>query len=128
MTPDPGRFVASGDHLVDRETGLAWDEAPAPLPTPWADAAAAAAERGKRLPTALELLSLLVGLPARFPGGPVPGDVLWSSSGSPFAPTAQVRAIACDGPGRFVLVLLDRRERARWWGVERRARDPVAFA
>jgi len=111
------RFVATRWDLVDQDSGLAWDEAPAPLPAPWADAAAIAAGQGKRLPTAAELLTLLMGLPPGFPAGPGAGDVLWSASGSPFAPAARVRAIACDGPGRFVLILLGRSERARWWSV-----------
>src|SRR5262245_216399 len=120
MTPSPDRFVPSRNDLIDRDTGLAWDPAPAAIPAPWAEAARAAEGRGKRLPTALELLTLLVGLPADFAAGPSAGDVLWSSSDSPYAPPSRVRAIACDGPGRFVLVLLDRAERARWWGVGER--------
>jgi hypothetical protein len=82
----------------------------------WAEAAAAVADRGQRLPTVHELLTLLTGLPAAS-GVPDTGDVFWSSSGSPFAPGIRVRAVACDGPARFVVVLLDRTERARWWGV-----------
>jgi hypothetical protein len=120
MTPCARRFLASATDLVDRDTGLAWDPAPVAHPAPWIDATRAAAGRGKRLPTALELLTLLVGLPADFAAGPSAGDVLWSSSDSPYAPPSRVRAIACDGPGRFVLVLLDRAERARWWGVGER--------
>ncbi len=115
-TQNPPRFIATRQGLADRDTGLEWAPAPATLPVVWAEAAAAVADRGQRLPTAHELLTLLTGLPA---GRDMPGtgDVFWSSSGSPFAPGMRIRAVACDGPARFVLVLLDRTERARWWGV-----------
>jgi hypothetical protein len=116
MTTHPPRFITTRQGLADRDTGLEWAPAPATLPVVWADAAAAVAERAQRLPTAHELLALLTGLPAAC-GMPQPGDVFWSSSGSPFAPGIRVRAVACDGPARFVVVLLDRTERARWWGV-----------
>lgn len=114
------RFTAAGTALVDRETGLAWAPAPAGPPVPWTVASAAAAGEGLRLPTAAELMTLLAGLPDDFPGTPAPGDVVWSASGSPFAPPSRVRAIACDGPGRFVVVLLARTDSACWWGVHGR--------
>jgi hypothetical protein len=126
MTTIPPRFIVTRDGIADRDTGLEWAPAPSTLPVAWAEAAAAAATGGQRLPTADELVTLLTG-PPPFPGMPAIGDVLWSSSGSPFAPGTRVRAVACDGPGRFVVVLLDRLERARWWGVRER-RSPVVNA
>jgi hypothetical protein len=123
MTTNPPRFIVTRHVLADLDTGLAWAPAPATLPVAWAAAAEAAATRGQRLPTANELVTLLTGLPPS-PGMPAVGDVLWSSSGSPFAPRTRGRAVACDGAGRFVVVLLDRTERARWWGV-REHRSPV---
>jgi len=116
MPTSPPRFVLTPDAMADRDTGLEWAPAPAPFPVAWAEARAAAATTGRRLPTARELIVLLTGL-LPFSGMPDAGDVLWSSSGSPFAPETRVRAVACEGPGRFVVVLLDRTDRARWWGV-----------
>jgi hypothetical protein len=116
MATNPPRFIATRHVLADLDTGLTWALAPATPPVVWAAAAAEAATRGQRLPTANELVTMLTGLPPS-PGMPDTGDVLWSSSGSPFAPTTRVRAVACDGAGRFVVVLLERTERARWWGV-----------
>jgi hypothetical protein len=120
------RFAFTRDGLLDRETGLEWDRMPATPPVPWADADATAANRAQRLPTAEELLTLLAGLPPSFAGAPSTGDALWSSSGSPFAPETRVRAVACDGPGHFVVVLLDRTDRARWWSVHVPAHDAGA--
>ena len=65
-------------------------------------------------------LTLLTGLPPAS-GMPDVGEALWSTSGSPFAPETRVRAVACDGSARFIIVLLERTARARWWGVWRRA-------
>ena len=113
----PARFLATADRLTDRETGLAWDRTPSFVPVSWAEAEAAAAGQGTRLPKAVELLSLVAALPETFLLGPRPGDVLWSSSTSPFAPVSRVRAVACDGPGRFVLVLRERADPAGFWGV-----------
>jgi hypothetical protein len=118
MTPPRRRFVLAGPVLLDQATGLGWATGPSPLPVPWADAEAAAAGLGQRLPSAAELMTLLVGLEPSFPG-PAPGDVVWSASGSPFAPASRVRAIACERPNLFVVVLLERTDRARWWGVQR---------
>ena len=119
MTTDRARFVATRDGLADRDTGLEWAAGPATPAVAWAEAAAIAESRGQRLPTAEELLTLLIGLP-RGPGMPDTGEALWSTSSSPFAPETRVRAVACDGPTRFIIVLLDRTARARWWGVWRR--------
>ena len=52
----------------------------------------------------------------RRPGCRTPGEAFWSTSGSPFAPETRVRAVACDGSTRFIVVLLDRTARARWVG------------
>jgi len=116
MPTSPPRFIITPDALADRDTGLEWAPAPAALPVVWAEASAAAETTGRRLPTARELMTLLTGLPP-FSGMPGMGDVLWCSGGSPFAPSSRVRAVACDGPTGFVVVLLDRTDRARWWGV-----------
>ena len=121
MTTNPPRFVATRQGLVDRDTGLEWALAPAALPAAWAEAAAAVADLGQRLPTVHELLTLLSGLPPAH-GVPETGEAFWTSSGSPFASRIRVRAVACDGPGRFVVVLLDRTARARWWGVREAGR------
>src|SRR5262249_30753121 len=115
-TTSPPRFIATRQGLADRDTGLEWAPAPATLPAAWVEAAAAVADLGQRLPAVPELLTLLSGLPPA-PGRPETGEAFWTSSGSPFAPRIRVRAVACDGPGRFVVVLLDRTARARWWGV-----------
>ena len=125
-TTNPPRFIVIGDFLADGDTGLEWAPAPSTLPVAWAEAAATAVAAGQRLPTAEELVTFLTGLPPS-PGMPATGDVLWSSSGSPFAPETRVRALACDGPGRFVVVLLERVDRARWWGV-REQRSSVVTA
>jgi hypothetical protein len=116
-TAAPRRFLAAPDRLADLATGLEWDRFPAARPVCWADAAAVAAARGGRLPTAEELITLLAALPPSLLEAPHAGEVFWSSSGSPFAPGTRVRAIACEGPARFVVLLLDRSDRARWWGV-----------
>ena len=120
MSTDRSRFLATRDRIVDRETGLEWAEEPATRAVEWAEAAATAESRGQRLPTAEELLTLLTGLPPAS-GMPDTGEALWSTSGSPFAPETRVRAVACDGSARFIIVLLERTARARWWGVWRRA-------
>jgi hypothetical protein len=112
------RFLATRAGLADRDTGLEWAAGPATPAVDWAEAAATADSRGQRLPTAEELLILLTGLPPA-PGMPDTGEALWSTSGSPFAPETRVRAVACDGATRFIVVLLDRTARARWWGVWR---------
>src|SRR5262249_61227466 len=82
MTTNPPRFVATRQGLVDRDTGLEWALAPATLPAAWAEAAAAVADLGQRLPTVHELLTLLTGRPPA-PGAPGPGEAIRTSSGSP---------------------------------------------
>jgi hypothetical protein len=44
------------------------------------------------------------------------GDGVRSSKGR-LRSGRRVRAVACDGPARFVVVVLERTDRARWWGV-----------
>src|SRR5262249_1178234 len=83
----------------DRDTGLEWALAPATLPAAWAEAAAAVADLGQRLPTVHELLTLLSGLPSA-PGAPETGEAFWTSSGSPFAPPIRVRPVPCAPPAR----------------------------
>jgi hypothetical protein len=119
-TTNRSRFLATRDRLADRDTGLEWAAGPATPAVEWAEAAATAESRGQRLPTAEELLTLLTGLPPSS-GMPETGEALWSTSGSPFAPETRVRAVAYDGSTRFIIVLLERTARARWWGVWRRA-------
>ena len=118
-TTNRSRFLATRDRLADRDTGLEWAAGPATPAVEWAEATATAESRGQRLPTAEELLTLLTGLPPAS-GMPATGEALWSTSGSPFAPETRVRAVAYDGSTRFIIVLLERTARARWWGVWRR--------
>ena len=121
MVTNRPRFLVIRDGLADRDTGLEWAAGPANPAVAWAEAAATAESRGQRLPTAEELLTFLIGLPPA-PGMPGTGEALWSTSGSPFAPPTRVRAVASDGPTRFIILVLDRTARARWWGVWRRTR------
>jgi hypothetical protein len=126
MAANPQRFTVTRSSLADGDTGLEWAPAPSTLPLAWADAVATAATLGQRLPTAEELVTLLTGLPLSLGiAMPATGHVLWSSSGSPFAPETRVRAMACEGPGRFVVVLLERVDRAQWWGVRERRSSVV---
>jgi hypothetical protein len=115
MTSNRPRFLAIRDGLADRDTGLEWAAGPATPAVEWAEAAATAERCGQRLPTAEELLmlTLLTGLPPAA-GLPETGEALWSTSSSPFAPETRVRAVACDGSTRFILILLDRTARACW--------------
>jgi hypothetical protein len=111
------RPVHDGTAVVDGATGLVWQRGPADAPEPWAEAAAAAAD-GWRLPSVGELMHLLAGLPEPPPFGQ--GSVFWSASESPFAPASCVRGILYEGSGRFVILLLDKAERARRWLVRER--------
>jgi len=99
MVTNRPRFLVIRDGLADRDTGLEWAAGPANLAVAWAEAAATAESRGQRLPTAEELLTLLTGLPPA-PGMPGTGEA----------------------PTRFIILVLDRTARARWWGVWRRTR------
>ena len=117
------RFLITSSALADLETDLEWQAMPAPSPQPWAEARAALAAASWRLPTAGELMTMLNGLPVSLLVAPVAGDVFWSASGSPFARESMVRGVACESARRFVVVLLDRGEAARAWGVRSRARD-----
>ena len=120
MQTKPARFRLDPSALVDLATGLCWAPRPAPLASSWADAVAAAERSGQRLPTVTELMTLLVGLDPDFAGIPAPGERLWSTSGSPFSPASSVRAIACEPSALFAVVVLERSEEARWWGVQLR--------
>jgi hypothetical protein len=114
------RFLATPDALVDRESGLEWEPGASHDPVSWAEAASSAAAAGRRLPTVVELMSFLMDL-ATF-GGPCPraGLVVWSASGSPWAPASKVRAVCCDAERQFVVVLRERGEPAHRWAVRAR--------
>lgn len=115
--PRFGRAPA-GDDLVDHDSGLVWEGHPGPTPLPWAEAARG---DGWRLPTIAELMAVLVGLTPSHPCMPPAGRVLWSASGSPFAPPTLVRVVEC-GPGaRYVVMLHDRGGLAWAWRVRRGA-------
>ncbi len=122
------RFVPldPGGQVLDAETGLVWEAAPAEGAVPWHAAAAAdPTGLGWRLPTASELMRLLGSLPADHPFPALePGTLLWSSTESPFAARGRVRAVGCEVGALFVVRLLDKEARARAW----RVRDPVAGA
>ena len=109
--------------LADRETGLEWALAPTAGRSPWAAAHRALAAEGWRLPSVGELMGLLSSLPPSLADRVAVGDVLWSESNSPFAPRSAMRAVVCDGPERFGVVLLDRAQAARCWGVRERGRQ-----
>lgn len=116
------RFLITPSVLADLETDLEWQVAPACSRRCWAEARDALAAASWRLPTAGELMTMLSGLPLALLVTPVPGDVFWSASGSPFARDSLVRGVACEGQRRFVVLLLDRGAAARAWGVRSRVR------
>jgi hypothetical protein len=116
------RFVHTPTALVDRHVGLDWEPQPGDAAVTWAEAQAAAAASGWRLPTASELLSFLGDAPADAIWLPPAGATFWSATMSPFARASRVRGVAREAGGRFVVVLLDRDERARRWGVRSAAR------
>lgn len=116
----------SGGQVLDAETGLVWEAAPAEPAVPWhAAAAPEPTGLGWRLPTASELMRLLSSLPAEHPFPAVePGTFLWSSTESPFASRSRVRAVGCEAGPLFVVRLLDKDAGARAW----RVRDPATHA
>jgi hypothetical protein len=120
------RFTSKhgGTAFLDAATGLLWEAMPAPVPTRWHDAVASAWADGWRLPTATELMALFSGLPELSPFPPPRvGDVFWSVSESPFAPTSCVRVVEV-GDGRQPAVLLrDKAALARPWRVRDLARS-----
>jgi len=117
MSREHERFVFGPTSLEDRETGLEWQRGPAPEPLAWSAAQETLTATGWRLPSVGELMSLLASLPPALGGALEVGDVLWSRSQSPFAPRTAVRAVVCDSPERFGVVLRDRGDAARLWGV-----------
>lgn len=119
MPDTSARFVPTdGGSVVDRETGLAWEQNPALQPVSWAAAARAPDAPPWRLPTASELLVMLCGLPAEHPfPAPAPGTVFWSATESPFSAHGQVRAIGCQAGPLYVVRLLDKRALACVWRV-----------
>jgi hypothetical protein len=118
------RFVvaAAQGRVLDRQTGLTWEQAPGSESVPWSVAAGKGTPEGWRLPSASELLLLLSGLPRDHPfPAPSPGTLFWSASASPFSARGQVRAIGCHAGPLYVVRLVDRQERARVWRVRDRA-------
>ena len=110
------RFILTPTALADRQTGLEWELCPSDARVAWAQASAAATARGWRLPSAAELMIFLADLPAASLLAPA-GATFWSATGSPFARTSQIRTVSREPGGRFVVMLLDRAERARYWAV-----------
>ena len=120
---DPGpRYVLTSTALMDRYEPLEWELRPGDVRVTWAEAEAAASAGGWRLPSIAELVGFLGGLPAEAGWSPDVGTVFWSASGSPFAPASWVRAVCFEHGARFVVVLLEKGERAQRWGV----RTPAA--
>ena len=118
MAEHDRRTRSTGDTTrLDAVTGLYWEATPAPAEDTFAAAQASAGE-GWRLPSAVELMLFLTGLPDRasFPS-PHAGDVFWSSSESPFASTESVRAVAYE-PSRPAVLLLEKAASARCWRVK----------
>jgi hypothetical protein len=111
------RFVRTGTALADRHVGLEWEPSPSDHPVTWGEAMATARTAGWRLPSASELIGFLGDTPPHAVWLPRPGTAFWSATGSPFDRGARIRAVSRDPSGRFVVVLLDKDERARRWGV-----------
>lgn len=122
MAQVAARFVPADDGTVlDRDTGLCWERAPAPSAVPWEAAARRPEGTPWRLPTASELLVLLHGMRGGHPfAAPRPGTLLWSSTASPFSVRGQVRAIGCEPGPVYVVRLLDRDAIACAWRVRAR--------
>lgn len=113
------RFVPSDDGTVlDRDTGLVWEQQPSSRAIPWEVAARRHDGTPWRLPTASELLVLLNGLHADHPfTAPAADALFWSATVSPFSARGEVRAVGCrDGP-LWIVRLLERDARARAWHV-----------
>ena len=113
------RFVRTPTALADRHVGLEWEPHPSTLPVTWAEAVLSATDRGWRLPSASELIGFLGDCPAGAEWLPASGETFWSVTSSPFARSERVRAVSRDPDGRYVVVLLDKDDRARCWGVRR---------
>ena len=111
------RFVLTPTALADRQMGLEWEPRPSDAAVAWAEAAAAATARGWRLPSTAELMGFLGDLTVESASLPPAGATFWSATGSPFARASQVRAVSREPGGRFVVILLDRGQRARCWAV-----------
>ena len=119
------RFVRTAAALADRHVGLEWEPAPSDNSVTWDEALATATRGGWRLPSASELMGFLGDAPAQALWLPPLGTIFWSGSGSPFDRGDRIRAVSRDPSGRFVVVLLQRDERARRWGVRSAVRPPV---
>lgn len=117
MAPPPSRFVPAAGNVLDRQTGLIWEQAPDDTPVSWKEAGASAP--GWRLPSASELLLLLSGLPAEHPfPAPRPGAIFWSATESPFSAYGRVRAIGCQEGSLYVVRLIDKSAAALVWRVK----------
>jgi hypothetical protein len=122
---DPGpRYVLTPTALKDRREPLEWELRPSDGAVTWAEAEAGAVAAGWRLPSIAELVGFLGGLPAEAAWTPAVGALFWSASGSPFAPVSRIRAVCFEQGARFVVVLLDKGERAQRWGVRTPAVAP----
>ena len=111
------RFVLTPTALADASEGLEWERTPSPVAVTWDEAAAAAAAGGWRLPSIAELVQFLGSLPAVVDWSPSPGSVFWSASGSPFARASRVRVVCFEQRSRYVVLLLEKSERAHRWAV-----------
>jgi hypothetical protein len=116
MAPDT-RFVLTPTAVADRFEGLEWERTPSPGSVTWDEADAAATAGGWRLPSIAELVRFLGSLPGVVDWSPEPGAVFWSASGSPFARASQVRVVCFEHERRYVVLLLEKSERAQRWAV-----------
>jgi hypothetical protein len=111
------RFVRTAAALADRHVGLEWEPTPSDVPVTWDEALATVRAGGWRLPTASELMGFLGDAPPQAIWLPPAGTTFWSATGSPFDRGDRIRAVSRAPGGRFVVVLLEKAERARRWGV-----------
>jgi hypothetical protein len=116
MAPD-ARFVLTPSAVADRYEGLEWERSPSPVPVTWDEADAAATAAGWRLPSIVELVRFLGSLPEEVDWSPAPGAIFWSASGSPFARASRVRVVCFEQQSRYVVLLLEKSERAQRWAV-----------
>ena len=111
------RYVLTPTALADRYEPLEWELRPSDLRVTWTEAEASAIATRWRLPSIAELVGFLGKLPTEAGWTPAAGTVFWSASGSPFAPASHVRVVCFEHAARFVVVLLDKSERAQRWAV-----------
>lgn len=113
------RLIHTPTALADWRASLEWEPGPSARRVTWAEATASATDRGWRLPSASELVGFLSSIPKDAFWLPPVGTTFWSATSSPFARGNQVRGVARDADGRFVVVLMSRFERAVCWAVRR---------